>query len=114
MPHMVIYRTPEGKPGYHQTEELEDAVRHVEQLRNEGQVSETRIFRMQEVQIEIKTYYRVEVQAGDVPEKVAAEKNGSAPVEVPAPEVAMEPKGQEPAAVGAPNGAGRFGLFGKN
>src|SRR5438045_5096163 len=59
MPHMVIFRDAEGRPGYHQAEGIDDAVRFVEQLRNEQDVTETRIFSMQEVPIEFRTYYRV-------------------------------------------------------
>ena len=65
MAHMVVFRSNEGTPGYHQAEALEDAVRFVERLRNHEHVTEARIFRLQEVPIEFKTYYRVEVAAGD-------------------------------------------------
>ncbi len=121
MPHMVIYRSSDGQPGYHQTEALEEAVRHVEHLRNSGEANDVRIFAMQEVPIEIKAYYRVEVHAGDsaavqapapAPAPViTAEKPADKPVEKPAEQVA-EAGPQEPASVA--NGAGRFGLFGKN
>ena len=101
MAHMVVFRSNEGKPGYHQAEALADAVKFVERLRNQEQVTEARIFRMQEVPIEFKTYYRVEVGAG------VAE-----PVADSSPEVGAEPEGEdEPAAAGA--GSGRFGRFGK-
>src|SRR5437763_16768192 len=73
MPHMVIFRSAEGKPGYHQAESLDEAVRFVEHLRNQEGVSDTRIFKMQEVPIEFKTYYRVEVAgAEEAPAAVAA------------------------------------------
>src|SRR5438067_5260184 len=64
MTHMVIFRRPEGKPGYHQAESVEDAVRFVEMLRNQEKVTDARIFRMQEVPIEVRTYYRVELAPG--------------------------------------------------
>ncbi len=93
---MVVFRSAEGKPGYHQTEALEDAVRFVERLRNQENITDARIFRMQEVPIEFKTYYRVEVNgAGDAPETAAADDETEGP--------------SEPAAAGA----GRFGRFGK-
>jgi hypothetical protein len=93
MAHMVVFRSNEGKPGYHHAEGLDEAVRFVEHLRNQEQVTEARIFRLQEVPIEFKTYYRVEVAAGgpgeerngdgveeqvdeDVPEPVASEAPG--------------------------------------
>ena len=65
MPHMVIFRSTEGKPGYHQAETVDEAARFVEHLRNQEGVSEARIYRMQEVPIEFRAYYRVEV--GSVP-----------------------------------------------
>jgi hypothetical protein len=94
MPHMVVFRSSEGKPGYHQAESIDDAVRFVERLRNQENVTEARIFRMQEVPIEFRTYYRVEVgSAGDE-------------VETPAPDALAEPDAPaEPTAVAA----GRFG-----
>ena len=61
MTHMVIFRSPKGKPGYHQAEGLEAAMRFAEMLRNQEQVTDARIFRMDEVPIEFKTYYRVEM-----------------------------------------------------
>jgi hypothetical protein len=103
MAHMVVFRSNEGKPGYHQAESLDDAVKFVEMLRNQENVTEARIFRMQEVPIEFKTYYRVEVGAGST--EPAAEASSS--------EVA-DPAGDgedEPAPAGA--GSGRFGRFGK-
>jgi hypothetical protein len=72
MPHMVIFRSAEGKPGYHQAETLDEAARFVEHLRNQEGVPEARIFRMQEVPIEFKTYVRVEIASPDGAEGVAA------------------------------------------
>ena len=126
MSHMVIYRSAEGQPVYHQVEGLEEAARHVESLRNAGQGADARIFRMDEVKMEVKTYYRVELAVDGAAEAAAP----AAPVapEAPAPEAPAPPapapaKGvapaapvaeakPEPVAAGAANG-GRFGLFGK-
>jgi hypothetical protein len=83
MPHMVIFRSVEGKPGYHQAESLDEAVRFVEHLRNQENVPEARIFRMQEVPIEFKTYVRVEV-AG-MADEAAAPVAAAAPAAAPAP-----------------------------
>src|SRR5947207_5649470 len=63
MPHMVIFRDAEGRPGYHQADRLEDAVSFVEHLRNEQHVSDTRVFSMQEVPLEFKSYWRVEINS---------------------------------------------------
>jgi len=136
MSHLVIHRSADGSPIYHQAESLEEAARHVESLRNAGQGDDARIFRMQEVPIEVKTYYRVEVSApagedaakpaaapapaapvaAAAPAAPAAPVAAQAPAAAPAPEpVAVTPaavKG-EPAAAGAGANGGRFGLFGK-
>jgi hypothetical protein len=99
MAHMVVFRSNEGKPGYHQTEALDDAVKFVERLRNIENVTEARIFQLQEVPIEFKTYYRVEVGSGS-----AEATADGASVE------GADPDGDdEPAAAGT----GRFGRFGK-
>ena len=135
MSHMVIYRSVEGQPVFHQVESLEDAARHVETLRNAGQGGDARIFSMKEVKIEVKTYYRVEVASEDekpaaaAPAPVVADASAVAAPAAPAPVVAEMPGapvgGPTPAAVkpepvgagaagaaAAANG-GRFGLFGK-
>lgn len=62
--HMVIYRGPDGKPGYHQTEDVHDAVGFVEQLRNDQGVEHARIFRLEELSFSYRPYFRVELQGG--------------------------------------------------
>jgi hypothetical protein len=64
--HMVIFRTPEGKPGYQPAETVEDAVGVVERLRNDEGVENVRIFHLEEVQFELRPYYKVEL-AGAAP-----------------------------------------------
>lgn len=64
MSHMVIYRGADGKPGYHQTDEIHDAVGFVEQMRNQEGVEHARIFRLEEVVFEYRPYYRVELAGG--------------------------------------------------
>ncbi|MEA3075809.1 MAG: hypothetical protein QOF60_717 [Actinomycetota bacterium] len=131
MSHMVIHGAADGQPVHHQVESLEEAARHVESLRNSGQGADARIFRMDEVKMEVKTYYRVEVAveappaAPAVAPAPAPSGKAAAPVaaivpempDVPAASAAVKP---EPAVAGAGNGAanasangGRFGLFGK-
>lgn len=61
MSHMVIFRTPEGKPGYQQADAVEDAVSIVERLRNEDGVENVRIYRLEEIAFEYKPYYKVEL-----------------------------------------------------
>ena len=83
---MVIFRRPDGKPGYHQADSVDDALRFVEMLRNQEKVSDARIFRMEEVPIEIRTYYKVEV-AGEQAEASApmSPAPSPAPTAVPPP-----------------------------
>jgi hypothetical protein len=69
---MVIFRRPDGKPGYHQADSVEDALRFVEMLRNQEKVTDARIFRMEEVPIEVRTYYRVEVVGEQAPQALQA------------------------------------------
>ncbi len=64
MSHMVIYRGADGSPGYHQTDEVHDAVAVVERLRNQEGVEEARIFRMEQVNFEYRPYFRVELTSG--------------------------------------------------
>ncbi len=66
MSHMVIYRTADGQPGYHQAEELDEAVRFVERLRNGDGVDGARIFRMEEVSFDFRPYFKVEIGPGGV------------------------------------------------
>ncbi len=64
MSHMVIYRGSDGKPGYHQADELSSAIKYVEHLRNDEGVDRARIFRMEEVSFEFRPYYKVEIGLG--------------------------------------------------
>src|SRR2546430_452957 len=81
MTHMVIFRHPEGKPGYHQADNLDEAVRFVERLRNQEHVTDARIFRMEEVPIEFRTYYKVELASAAAPSPAAAPAAPAAPTE---------------------------------
>jgi hypothetical protein len=104
---MVIFRRQDGKPGYHQADGVEDALRFVEMLRNQEKVSDARIFRMEEVPIEIRTYYKVELANEEseplapVPPTVA-----NAMAETPSSDLPLEPL---PVEVGAAGKARRFG-----
>ncbi len=60
---MVIYRGSDGKPGYHQTDDIHDAVGFVESMRNDEGVEQARIFRLEEVVFEYRPYYRVELSS---------------------------------------------------
>ncbi|HVE47289.1 MAG TPA: hypothetical protein VNA57_11155 [Acidimicrobiales bacterium] len=88
MSHMVMFRSADGKPGYHPTESLEEAISFVEHQRNQGQVPDARIFRMEEIPIAVKTYYKVEVSPVE-PAKAAVPQ--ASPVAPPAPAPAAPP-----------------------
>ena len=66
MRHMVVYRASDGRQCYHETEDLDGAVRAVEELRNTQNVSDLGIFSLQPVAIEFRPYYRVEVVPAEV------------------------------------------------
>lgn len=84
MSHMVIYRGADGKPGYHQTDDIHDAVGFVEQMRNDEGVEHARIFRLEEVVFEYRPYYRVELSSAGTPMMLGA----SAAAQLPEPESA--------------------------
>jgi hypothetical protein len=80
---MVIFRRPDGKPGYHQADGVDDAVRFVEMLRNQEKVTDARVFRMEEVSLEVRTYYKVEVVAEE--SEAPADPPPMPPVMAPVP-----------------------------
>lgn len=105
MSHMVIYRGTDGKPAYHEVEEIHDAVSFVEQLRNDQGVEHATIHRMEQVNFEYRPYFRVELRSGSgelssgapAPAAVtaapapASAPEPAAPPSVPATEVAAAP-----------------------
>lgn len=109
---MVIFRNAEGKPGYHQADALDEAVKFVEHLRNSEQVTDARLFSMEEVPIEIKTYYKVEVVGAAEP--VNASAPGADAGDPAGPAVVADPMTGEPLPVGAGAGTTRFGHFGRS
>ncbi len=78
MDHLVKFQTAEGREGQHTAASLDDAVRFVERLRNNEDATEVRVFRMHEVPIEFKTYFKVEL-GGAAAEEPKTESH--APVE---------------------------------
>ena len=111
MPHMVIFRSSEGKPGYHQTESLDEAIRFVEHLRNKENVPDARVYLLKEVPLEVRTYVKVEVAGsvadeprttgydggGDFAPPAAAAAPAPAPNANAAPQASVAPPPQEPA-----------------
>ncbi len=93
MSHMVIYRGADGKPGYHQTDDIHDAVGFVEQMRNDEGVEHARIFRLEEVVFEYRPYYRVELSTAGTPMMLGT------------PTTAQLPEPEAPGAVAIPAAA---------
>jgi len=88
MPHMVIYRSMDGGPSYHETEDLVEAIGTVEHLRNTQNIMDARIFSLEEIPISFRAYYRVEVVAPAVP---AGEADVAPVAPVPSDVVEVEP-----------------------
>ena len=61
MSHMVIFRSSDGKAGYHQADALDEAVSYVERMRNAEGVEQARIFRLEEVRFEFRPYFHVQM-----------------------------------------------------
>lgn len=86
MQHLVTFQTAEGREGSHTAPSLDDALRFVERLRNNEEASAVRLFRMQEVPLEFKAYFKVEVGEGPSDAPAAVEP---VPAAEPAPEPAL-------------------------
>lgn len=65
MSHIVVYQTDDGSSGFEQCNSLDDAIVVAERMRNVDGVEAPRIFRMEEVHIDFRPYYRVEVAETD-------------------------------------------------
>ncbi len=61
MPFMVIHRTAGGNDGYDQVDAIDEAALLVERLRNSEGIDQVRIYRMEEISFEFRTYYKVEL-----------------------------------------------------
>lgn len=109
MSHLVIFRGEGGKTSYHQSETLDEAVKFVEHLRNQENVEDARLFRLDEVPLEVRTYYKVEVSA--------AGPAASGPVRAESAlddeRTVVDPLTGEPLPAGVA-AANRFGLFNRN
>lgn len=65
MSHMVIYRKLDGKPGFEQSDSLDQAIRFVERLRNDDGVESARIYRLEQVEFSFEPFFRVRVDGSD-------------------------------------------------
>lgn len=90
MDHLVRFNTAAGREAQHVADSLPEALKFVERLRNSEDVADVRVFRMQEVPISFRTYYKVEVSTDgeDAAGPVAVEPRVAAPVGVSAAGVA--------------------------
>lgn len=66
MEHLVRFTTAEGRDGLHYADGLEEALRFVERVRNAEEAAQVRVFRLHEVPIQFRTYYKVELTADAV------------------------------------------------
>ncbi len=97
MAHMVIFQSTDGSPGYHQCDGIEDAVKYVEELRNDRGIDRARIFRMEEVEFEFRPYWFV------VQRELAAAAAPAAPAAPAMPPPAPSSMVAEPEALAAPD-----------
>ena len=93
MEHLVKFQTAEGREGQHTAGSLDDALRFVERLRNNEGAGDVRVYRLHEVPIEFKAYFKVELRSAD-----------DLPAETPA-EASDVPEGPRLASVAASAGA---------
>lgn len=61
MSHIVVYQSPDGSSGFEPCTSLEAAVVAAERMKNVDGVDTPRIFKMEEVQLDFRPYFRVEV-----------------------------------------------------
>jgi hypothetical protein len=115
--HLVRFTSAEGRDGYHTAASLDDALKFVERLRNNEEVDRVRLFRLQEVPIEFKAYYKVELRASDGPAAPAPDGALPEPEVVDALPAPAPPSEEDDAGlVAAPGGAADGGrrLFGRS
>jgi hypothetical protein len=92
---MVLYTGLDGQGAFGRCEDLAAAAAEVERLRNEQDIEDARIFRLEEIKFEIKPYFRVALpeltEAPPVPTPIApattSESTSWAPTAVAASDV---------------------------
>jgi hypothetical protein len=93
--HLVRFTTTEGRDAQHVAPSLDDALRFIERLRNNEEANVVRLYRLQEVPVAFKAYYRAEVRPVD------AAEGGAEPSPAPVgPATATKPVEARPAAPG--------------
>ncbi len=92
MEHVVFFPAHDGSPAFRRVSTLEDAVRLVEHLRNVENVNEVSVHALTEVPLAFKTWYRVEVPAGEAMQVAPDAPSAEVPsLEVPSVEVPEQP-----------------------
>jgi len=119
--HIVIYRSTDGKSGYHQVEDLQKAVNYVEMLRNEQGVEDSRIYRLEQIAFRFETVYKVAVDGGETPPpppppttsawSAASSGLGSTPAGDPAPAAPAPAPAPSAAPDSAPTPVGATAVF---
>ena len=87
MSHIVIHNNSDYVAQYRQFDDVQDAVTYLEQLHNTDGVKGARLFAMQEVPFEVKSYVKIELGSAGVVTPPAAAVSAPAPAPVVAPEV---------------------------
>jgi len=105
---MVVYRSADGRTGYFQAEDIDRAVAYVEHLRNVEAIDDSRLFRMEEIPIEFKTYYRVEI--GAFPAEADEDDLAERGTHLSAIDGGLDDLSESPSATTST----RFGLFGRS
>jgi hypothetical protein len=72
MEHVVFFSEASGEPAYRRVEGLEEAVRVVEELRNEHGIEDASVHTLTSVPLSFRAYYRVEVAADEAGLPVSA------------------------------------------
>jgi hypothetical protein len=90
MSHIVIHNNSDYVAQYRQFDDVQDAVTYLEQLHNTDGVKGARLFAMQEVPFEVKSYVKIELGSAGVVTPSAAPVSAPAPARAEAPVVAPE------------------------
>lgn len=101
--HMVIFENRDGHPGYNQFDSVEAAVGFVEDLRNNQGIEKFQIFELNEVKFEVKTYYRVQLQALNPGAPARPPQGDQRPTGAPAASATPAPPAPQPSPVAEPS-----------
>ena len=90
MSHIVIHNNSDYVAQYRQFDDVQDAVTYLEQLHNTDGVKGARLFAMQEVPFEAKSYVKIELGSAGAVTPSAGPFSAPAPARAEAPVVAPE------------------------